>query len=129
MLVYFKEEILSMWRMKSLLSLLPLAIALALGVLSSFYFFAKSFNGAAWSEFIIHSAALVLASAIIGRRYKDWLGLVWTFFLPHLLLFAVLIMGSMENGGWLPNLELIILIAAVIWLPAFFASRRVLRKI
>ncbi|MNL44284.1 hypothetical protein D3C87_1668480 [compost metagenome] len=118
-----------MWRMKSLLSLLPLAGALALGVLSSFYFFAKSFNGAAWSEFLVHAATLVLASAIIGRRHRDWLALVWTFFLPHLLLFAVLIMGSMEKGGWLINLELITVVAAVIWLPAFFASRRALRKI
>lgn len=112
------------WRLKARLSVLWLFLSLVLGVASSFVLFAMAFNRAAWGPLVGHSILLAICSAIIGLKVKFWRSVLYCFYLPHLLFFALLVKGSLEKGDWSSNILLITIISAAIWLPTLFTFRK-----
>ncbi|MNL33615.1 hypothetical protein D3C87_1555370 [compost metagenome] len=113
-----------LWRLKVRLSVLWLVLAMILGVVSTFVLFARAFNGAAWGPLVAQAILLAICSAIIGLKVKFWRSTLYCFYLPHLLLFALLVKGSLEKADWSSNIILISMISAAIWLPALFTVRK-----
>ncbi|MFS4461171.1 hypothetical protein [Bdellovibrio sp. HCB2-146] len=112
------------WRSKVRLSVLWLFLAVLLGGASAFVLFAMAFNSAAWTPLVLQAILLAVCSAIVGLKVKFWRSVLYCFYLPHLLFFALLVKGSLERGEWGSNILLISLVTAAIWLPAIFLIRK-----
>jgi hypothetical protein len=99
------------------------AVGALLGGVSAFAIFAMAFNGFSWT-FQLGLFLLTAAGSAAAVRCVSWKRICAAFYLPHLLLFALLLIGSLEKGGWIGNLTLIALPTLAIWLPAWLVSRR-----
>jgi hypothetical protein len=101
-------------------------VGILIGGFSAFNIFALGFNGSSWLYLAIISLSIALGSGLVGRFLQSWKVIISGFFLPHLLLYALLIMGSLEKGMWLGNLGLIAITSFAIWVPAL-VSRNLVR--
>lgn len=108
---------------KSLIPVLYIVMALLGGAISAFFFFALSFNGAPWAYMLIQALIIAIFSGFVGRLAPNWRATLGAFFLPHVALIALLIIGSFQKGGWWMNLGLIALVLVATWAPAV-ATRR-----
>lgn len=113
-----------LWRLRARLSVLWLFLSVVLGVTSAFVLFAMAFNSAAWGLLVAQAILLAICSAIVGLKVKFWRSVLYCFYLPHLLFFALLVKGSLEKGDWSSNIILISMISAAICLPALFTFRK-----
>ncbi|WP_413290891.1 hypothetical protein [Bdellovibrio sp. HCB337] len=111
------------WRLRNLKVLIPLFVASILGAVSAFLIFAVAFNSASWEAVVGYMAVLAIGSGAVGYFSINWRMMLWVFFIPHLLLLAVLIKGIFETGKLFPNMALVALITFGVWLPAFCSSR------
>ena len=109
--------------LESSCKILKMPFFILLGFLSAFTFFAMGFNGYSYSYHISHIIMVAIGSTMVGLRMKPWFISMLLFFVPHLILFSLLIMGSMQSGIWLYNLSLVLLSIIAIFLPALLANK------
>lgn len=105
------------------MNVLALVVSFLLGALSAFSFFAMSFNGYPMRYQLLLLITVAIMSAGAGKS-KIWNKLCLSFYIPHLPLFALLILGLLEKGGWMENLFLVFLPTLAIWLPAWIVHKK-----
>jgi len=98
-------------------------VGILLGGFSAFNIFALDFNGSSWQYLPMISLSIAIGSGLVGRFLQFWKVIISGFFLPHLLLYALLIMGSLEKGMWQGNLGLIAMTSLAIWVPALISRK------